>query len=76
MLVQSTRKHWPKGTVARINVVQPSSALSMPSEVMILGEMYVCMIDSHVAVCMFCAVRYLIISCFSLLISNYSTYVL
>ena len=36
----------------------------------------VCTIYSHVAVCRFCAVRYLIISCFSLFIYNYLTNVL
>jgi hypothetical protein len=33
------------------------------------------LIYSYVAVCMFCAVRCLIIICLSLLLSNYSTYV-
>jgi len=43
--------------------------------VMILGEMCVSsLVYSYVAVCRFCAVRYLII-CFSLLFSNCSTYV-
>jgi hypothetical protein len=46
------------------------------SEVMILGEMYVLsFVYIYVAVCMFCAVRWVIIICFSLLFSNYSTYV-
>ena len=42
------------------------------SEVVILGEMCVLLIYIHVAVCRFCAVRYLIITRFCLLFSNYS----
>jgi hypothetical protein len=49
------------------------------TEVMILSEMCVLsLIYSYVALCSFCAVRYLIIIiiiCFSLLLSIYSTYV-
>ena len=42
------------------------------SEVVILGEMCVLLIYIHVAVCRFCAVRYLVITRFCLLFSNYS----
>jgi len=46
------------------------------SEVIIFGEMCVwSLIYSYVAVCMFCAVRYVIIICCYLLFSNYLTYV-
>jgi len=42
---------------------------------MILGEMCVLsLIYSYVAVCMFCAVGYVIIVCSYLLFFNYSTY--
>jgi len=42
---------------------------------MILGEMCVLsLIYSYVAVCTFCAVRCIIIVCFGLLFTNYSTY--
>ena len=42
-----------------------------------MGEMCaLSLIYSYVAVCKCCAVRYLIITGFSLLFSNYSTYVL
>jgi len=44
---------------------------------MILGEMcVVSLIYSHVAVCMFCAVRCVIIICLPFLFIYYSTYVL
>ena len=47
------------------------------SEVMNVGEMYLLSsICSYVAVCMFCAVRCVIIVCCYLLFSNYSIYVL
>jgi hypothetical protein len=45
-------------------------------DVTIFGEMCVfSLIYSYVAVCMFCAVRCVIIICFYLLLSKYSTYV-
>jgi len=44
---------------------------------MILGEMCVLsLIYGYVAGCMFCAVRCVVIMCFSLLFSNYSSYVI
>jgi len=46
------------------------------SEVMILGKMCVLsLIYSNVSICRFCAVRCVIIICFCMLFSNYSTYV-
>jgi hypothetical protein len=50
------------------------SSVEIQSEVMILGEMCVLsLIYSHVAVCKFCVVFYLICICFYLLFSNHST---
>ena len=46
------------------------------SDVRICGEMCVLsLIYSYLAVCTFCAVRCVIIICFCLLFSNYSTFV-
>jgi len=47
------------------------------SEVKISGGMYtLSLIYSYVAVCRFCVIHCVIIICFPLLFSNYSTYVL
>ena len=57
------------------NIFMKLSSLAK-NEVMIFGEMCVLsLIYSYVAVSMFCAVRCVIIICFFLSFSNYSTYV-